>query len=371
VDLKDFKVEVSTIDEIIPHPNADMLNIFKVKGWQVVARTNTYNLGDTILYIPVDSILPEKLEKALFPEDSKIKLNNSRIKAIKIRQFVSQGMIIDLDTICQVYSLSKTDFKLGSDVGSLLNITKYEPPVPKFQMGSIGPANKNKANSNFHVYTKFPRLQNYPLMFKEEDDVVVTEKIHGTNFRAGWVPFEANKWWRKLLKFVGLAPQWQFVYGTHYTQLSDKFLYKGYYEQNVYAKMVSKYKLKNILKKGDVIYGEIYGAGIQKGYTYGLNNDIDLVVFDIMRNGKYLDYEDFEEQAFYGYYLKIPALLFEGKYKDCNLNDLCVGESILSPTQKVREGCMVKPLIESDLLPRKGAKVINPAYLLEDNTEFH
>jgi len=148
-------------------------------------------------------------------------------------------------------------------------------------------------------------------------------------------------------------------------------LYDGFYDKNVYAEIVKKYDLENRIAKGDVIYGEIYGAGIQKGYDYGLKDSRDLVVFDIQRNGKYLDFADFINSVITKYNLPTPPHLFNGKFKDAPIEQLMQGPSILCPQQKVREGCVIKPLVEGTLMPRKGAKVINPEYLLGDNTEFH
>ena len=47
---------------------------------------------------------------------------------------------------------------------------------------------------------------------------------------------------------------------------------------------------KHGLGVGVVLYGEIYGKGIQKGYDYGLD-EIKFVGFDVMENGEYLDNE--------------------------------------------------------------------------------
>lgn len=366
MDLVDFKVELTVIDEVLAHPNADRLSIYKVKGWQVVGGKDSYKVGDSVVYVPVDSVLSEALEAKLFPPGSKITLNNRRVRAIKIRQFISQGMLISPTEV------GVEKMKLGSDVAAIIGVTKYEPPAPAFQnaMGQSGKASKRSTNSHFKVYSKFPRIQNYPTMFKPDEIVVVTEKIHGTNFRAGWVPFEATSLWKKLLKFVGLAPKWQFVYGSHYVQLSEKFLYNGFYDKNVYAEMVKKYDLENRLTKGDVIYGEIYGAGIQKGYDYGLK-ERELIIFDIQRDGKYLNYDEFVKEG-YRYNLPMVPTIFCGEYSDVKLDEVVGGNSILAPTQKVREGVVVKPLVEGDLAPRKGAKVINPEYLLNtENTDFH
>lgn len=364
----DFKVEVVTIDEIIPHPNADKLLIAKTKGWQCIIPKDKFKVGDKAIYFPVDSVLPPELEAALFGVDAKIKLSKGRIKAIKIRQFISQGMLESLDRLSIHHS-----YPIGSDISKEIGVNKYEPPVPEFQgaMGQSSPVSKKKVNPNFAVYTKFPRIQNYPTMFIPEEQVIVTEKIHGTNFRAGWVPYVPTNWFMRLKSWLKLAPKWQFVYGSHYTQLSEKLLYKGFYEKNVYAEIVKKYDLETRIAKGDVVYGEIYGAGIQKGYDYGLKDSRDLVVFDIQRNGKYLSYEAFNETAIYGYKLPVPPIMYEGSFRDLNLDKIVLGDSVLAPSQKVREGVVIKPLVEGDLLPRKGAKVISPEYLLLNNTDYH
>lgn len=373
METSDFKVQVVRIDDIIPHPNADKLLIAKILGWQCVIPKDKFNIGDLAVYIPVDSVLPVELETKLFPPESKIKLSKSRVKAIKIRQFISQGMLETLDNMGYKGPWPAAElYGSGEDLAKDFGITKYEPPVSEFQgaMGQSNPVSKKKQNPHFSVYSKFPRIQNYPNIFAPEEEVVVTEKIHGTNFRAGWVPFVATNWHQRLLKLLRLTPQWQFVYGSHYTQLSDKLLYKGYYEKNVYAEMVKKYDLKNKIRKGDVIYGEIYGAGIQKGYDYGLKDSRDMIVFDIKHNGKYLDFRDFV-WACYDYSLQTPPVLYKGPFSGANLDELVSGSSVLAPTQKVREGVVIKPLIEGDLLPRKGAKVISPEYLLINTTDFH
>lgn len=366
MEFKDFKVEVCVVDEVLPHPNADRLSIYKVKGWQVVGTKEAYAVGSKVIYIPVDSILPADVELVLFPAESKIKLNSSRVRAIKIRQFVSQGMIVAPKTLFPYYEDS--DLVVGKDIAEILGIKKYEPPMPTFQHGFCGTASKK--NPNFPVYTKFPRIQNYTNMFAPNDEVIITEKIHGTNWRCGWVPFAANTWWQKLGKLLRLTPKWQFVYGSHYTQLSNKLLYKGYYAKNYYAEMVKKYALAERLPKGYVVYGEIYGHGIQKNYNYGLKDTRDLVVFDIQCNGVYLDYVNFLEAA-KAMHLNTCPVLFAGKFKYANVEELVQGPSVMAPSQKVREGVMIKPCEEENMLPRKGAKVINPSYLLNDNSEFH
>lgn len=167
-------VEVTQIDEIIPHPNADRLELAKVKGWVCVIPKETYKVGDLCVYIPIDSILPHDLEEKLF-STSKVKLTNSRIRTIKIRGAISQGLVVSIKDL----DLGKV--KLGQDVREKLGITKHEPPEPFI---GVKHTNKNKGtkkqpNPHFVKYTDIENFKNHPNEFVEDELVSVSEKVHG------------------------------------------------------------------------------------------------------------------------------------------------------------------------------------------------
>src|SRR5574338_661405 len=94
-----FKVPYTTILEIMPHANADRLELARVYGFQVVVQKDKYKVGDKVVYCPIDAILPQNLEDNLFPPDSKIKLNNHRVRQIRIRKLASQGMLINTEDL--------------------------------------------------------------------------------------------------------------------------------------------------------------------------------------------------------------------------------------------------------------------------------
>ncbi len=62
---------------------------------------------------------------------------------------------------------------------------------------------KYHQNPNFHVYHKFPNLKNVPELFTEEDEVVITRKMHGTNARYGIVRKKRLSLWDRVRKFFG------------------------------------------------------------------------------------------------------------------------------------------------------------------------
>ena len=91
--MSTLKVEIVKIDKVEHHPNADRLDLLTIKGWQVVAGRDNYEEGDLAIYFPIDSVLPPIVKSRLFPPDSKITLTNNRIRTIKIRGAISQGML--------------------------------------------------------------------------------------------------------------------------------------------------------------------------------------------------------------------------------------------------------------------------------------
>lgn len=379
--MSELKVETKVIEKIDVHPNAEKLEIATIMGWQCIVQKDKFKAGDTIVYIPIDSILPEELEKRIFGPDSKIVLHKHRVKTIKIRGMVSQGLVI-------TYEMAGLDRMLPPevDVTAKLGIKKYEPELPAFQTNMIKGrlASKKEVNPNFHKYTDIGNVKNFVKMFESDEEVVVTEKIHGTNFRAGYVPFVAVTLWEKVKEFFGFAPKFQFVFGSHNVQLQHKMIYDGFYAKNVYAKAVRDYQLDKILGEGEVVYGEIYGDGIQKNYKYGLSDgETKLVIFDIMKDGKYLDWVDFKDTITNlfikgsgisaGKCCEHPPVLFQGKFKDLNIETIVSGDSVMVPEQKVREGAVIKPVVETKGYTgaRKILKAISPEYLMKDNTDFH
>jgi len=270
--MSELKVEIVEIAEINNHPNADRLDLATIKGWQCVAQKGVYKQGDKAIYFPIDSVLPIEIETKIFGPNSKVKLSKSRVKTIKLRGAISQGLITPL----HLFDIPE-DTAIGTDLTKKFKITKYEPP--KRGGGNVCGggvrATKKQTNPHFRKYTSIENFKNYNKVFTPEDDVIVTEKIHGTNFRAGYV--KGYSLWYKIKSFFGFGGANEFVFGSHNVQLQQKMLVKTYYDKNVYAEAVKKYDLKNKIPKNMVIYGEIYGDGIQKNYKSENTNLLCLI----------------------------------------------------------------------------------------------
>lgn len=368
-----FKVCLTTIKDITAHPNAERLEYAWCYGFSVIVQKDRYKVGDEVLYVPVDSILNSKLEAFLFPSDSKIKLNNSRIRQIRIRGSFSQGLLIGKE---DAKEFIKTPLILEKDYAEELGITKYEPPTPSFQ----GPRvlrlrDKSFSNPNFREYNGITNLKWHPDLF-EGEEVVIQEKIHGSLCRSMFAPFVANTLWKKILRFLRLAPKWEYTYGSNRVELTNRKNYKGYYGEDVYGAVLKKVKAFEKLKQGECIYGELYGPGIQKGYTYGLKEH-SFILFDVRvlqpdGTQKWLNPEEAEVYAKERGFDFVPVL-YKGPFSKDIIQQYTSGLSVLCPSEPVREGCVVKSRYNYDQKQSKRAlKSINPDYLNDPtNTDNH
>lgn len=362
-----FKVEVCRIASVANHPNADRLDLITLadKDWVCVTAKGNFKPQDLCVYFPVDSILPIDVENKIFGIDAKVKLNGSRVRTIKLRGAVSQGIAASFKTL----GLTESKYSIGYDMTKMLGVIKYEPPAARCT-NKTAATSKKQTNPHFRKYTGIENAKNYAKLFAEGEDVVVTEKLHGTNFRAGWVPFHASTPWKRFKAWLGVAPKYEFVFGSHNVQLQDKLLYKGYYDKNLYAEAVVKYSLKEKLKPGEVVYGEIIGDGVQKGYTYGCNpGERKLVLFEVMLDGKYID-PIFARKFAEACQLEFVPVIYKGCFIKEKILSLKDGPSVYCPTQKIREGCVVRSIIEQDCyIGRKTLKFISDAYLLANQDE--
>ena len=194
--------------------------------------------------------------------------------------------------------------------------------------------------------------------------VVISEKIHGTTFRAGYVPKNES-----LLPSLGSKQE--FCYGSHRVQLSGRKGKNCWYGEDIYGKIAERYKLAEVIPEDYLLYGEIYGDGIQKNYNYGLKGDIAVVFFALKYKGQYVSWIDFQAFCIARLLPVVPVFYF-GKYSPELKEKHTVGKSFLSPSQKVREGCVIVacPEVNDKRLGRKILKSINAEYLLKDNTDY-
>ena len=87
---------IAKITDIQPIPNADNIEVSTINdGWKVViAKKDNFKIGDEVIYIEIDSKVPE------IPEFEFLKDRKYKVKTIKLRGQYSQGQGAS-DPVCQ------------------------------------------------------------------------------------------------------------------------------------------------------------------------------------------------------------------------------------------------------------------------------
>lgn len=355
---------VSEITEMKGIVGADNIELAVVGGWNCIVKKGVHFLGERVVCATTDAIIPEKLSDELGVTN--YLRNGGRVRTVKLRGVYSECLIIPKHKLAD-----PAKYSLGDDVMDALKIYKYEPPVKMVQLAS-GRKIRYQDNPHFHVYYKFPNLKNVPDMFNENDTVEITRKIHGTNARYGIVKKNKLSIWDKIRKFVGLTDKWidyEFVVGSHNVEKGSDS--NGFYDTNVWYDIEKKYDIKKKLwdyvklwddveiGDGITLYGEIYGAGIQKGYDYGLDS-IEFVGFDVKETGEYLS--PINSKLMFVDILKLPyvPILHFGNWSK-EIQDKFVFGNCIDGTKIPHEGIVIKYHTGER---QKVAKVINPDYLI-------
>ena len=128
---------VERIMDIKSASNSDNLEIAYIKGWQVVIRKKEFNINDLVAYFEIDSLIPRTSITSFLFKDKKEDVSDARLKTAKLRGNLSQGLALSLSQIETFYKemtgqdFDKSLFTEGTDLTEILNIKKYEPPVPE------------------------------------------------------------------------------------------------------------------------------------------------------------------------------------------------------------------------------------------------
>ena len=129
---------IQRITDIQPIEGADAIEVASVLGWKVVVKKGEYQVGDLAVYMEIDSVPPDEEQYRFLWKFAEQRPNNFRIKTIKLRGQISQGILFPLDLATRTYAMlmqpidqMADEFLIGTDLTELLGITKYEPPLPK------------------------------------------------------------------------------------------------------------------------------------------------------------------------------------------------------------------------------------------------
>ena len=348
---------ISKVNKIEPIEGADKIELVTVDGWTSVTTKGQHSINDLVICVTTDAVIPEDL--ATKWNVINYLRNKSRVRTVKLRGVYSECILM----------ASNNKYKEGQDLMDELSIFKYEPPIKNVQLAS-GKVIKYRVNPQFQIYYKFPNQKNTPNMFNETNDVVITRKIHGTNARYGIVKKSKLSIIDRVKKLFG--NKWigyEYVYGSHNVEKGSDS--QGFYSTDVWSDIAERYSIKDALWNyvkfnfnpnnfglGIVIYGEIFGEGIQENYDYGFKEH-KLESFDIQLDGKYLTDNEFQILNDELCICDTVEYLYTGKWSK-EIQDKFVFNNFIEGAKIPHEGVVVK---ENTGLRQRISKVINPEYL--------
>ena len=382
--MAEFKAEVVKL-LIEEHPNADALELAVIGDYKAIVVKNQFRSGDLAVYIPEQSIVPAWLIAEMGLEGRLAGKQQNRVKAIKLRQALSQGLVVPLivdigpsgETFVTLeYMKDGTlvyEFNLeeGDDVTELLGITKWEPKIPTSMNGKCW----NAMGKTIHF--DIENFKRYPDILQDGEEVVFTEKLHGT-----WCCF-GKSGDDYIVTSKGLSDR-----GLAFTLDEDN-------ERNLYCRQFLKFGGKEMLdamtSTGDCyILGEIFGAGVQD-LRYGMTAPT-FRIFDVYMgnpNGRgvggngYVNYGGLRDvvmaidrQTSNDVHVEMVPILYRGPFSKEVMEEYTDGmETVSGKGENVREGIVIHPVAERDHpdIGRVILKSVSEDYLLRKGnvTEFN
>ena len=267
-DIKRKLASIQRVDKIRPIPGADNIVCATVLGWDLVTQKTNFKEGDLCVFFEVDSFLPvreefEFLRKGCFKSTKNLG-DGFRLRTIKLRGQISQGLILPLTAFEKFFSIGDQllvstetfepiPIEPGQDLTDYLKVQKYEKPIPAQLQGRI--------RGNFPMFipkTDQERAQNLveKLRYKLADRFESTLKLDGSSMT---VYFNNND--------IGVC--------SRNLDLKDE-------DDNTFWKVAKEEGLIDTLVKGGrnlALQGELMGPGVQ-GNRENLSKHV-FYLFDI------------------------------------------------------------------------------------------
>ena len=282
---------IQKVIKLTPINGADKIETATVLGWEVVVKKDEYKIGELCAYVQIDTIVPE------LPEYEFLRSRKFRVRTIKLRMQISQGLILPTPS---------GNWKEGDDVTEILRIKKYEkidnnperyekPRVPKVWYKKwfylfkynflfkvfprLKPLSRSPFPKNLVSITDEERIQNMPQVLNQYagKNFVVSYKLDGSSIT---------------IIHSRVFGKSKFRLCSRKFELHDKKndWYKVFTETKFEEEVI---KLVNYFKTDDII---VQGEAIGKfnGNHHNLRGD-EIRLFNIYVNGKRINQKVFVE----------------------------------------------------------------------------
>ena len=327
---------IQEIKEIRPIEGRDRIELAKVAGWWSIVRKDEFKVGDPVVFIEIDSIIPRKpWSEFLFKNDKQ----ETIIRTYKVGGAISQGLCLPISILPN--NVLKT---FGFDVSTIIGASHYERPDSVSMGGNV--------------------VGQRPAYTPKTDETQAQSRI-------GCIDELRGKEAYITVKCDGTSSTSSFKNG-RLDLCSRSQSYKLDDNDNLYVKVPKKYKIDQILddlKLNVAIQGEICGPGVQ-GNRLGLNQH-QLFVFDVY---------DIEEQKYWGWHraknfcdqhglTTVPLIEIVQCFDYSFEQLLAMTNRKYEGTNNLCEGIVVRsaePCYSRALEGRMSFKILNAAFLIKN-----
>lgn len=328
-------VEAVTVEHVRPHSNADRLEVAVVRGAPVVVGKGAFQKGDMAAYFPPNTLIPpwmanklgvtKYLKHAVYDESDQ-GASQCRVAGCRLRGEPSFGFLAKIDDVIN----DSVSIYEGMDLGKTFGAKKYTPPLRVTQ------SRLDSEHPLFHRYCEIENYYRYRNAIPHGTEVRITEKIHGSNCRVGAV-FQDGEW-------LDMA-------GSHRVRRKrpepgTTCIYWEPLDIPGVRKLVDS--SKTVAQSAVVVFGEIFGPGIQD-MDYGIpSGKRGFRVFDISIDGQYKSWDSVQETCDYFGVETVP-LLYRGPFSAELVEQLTYGPTTVGQPRcdfKGREGVVITPVIE-------------------------
>jgi RNA ligase (TIGR02306 family) len=169
---------IQIIKSLEPIVGADKIELCKFNDvcWQSVVKKEEFKVGQKVIYVSIDTILPDGAAWAQFLKDKKLVDEPIRLRTCRLRGALSQGLVLPLTVLPQLNGEPYLGFCDETDISEILGIIKYEKPLPPDM----------SARGNFPAFlrkTDEERLQGFPLLLDEirDKEIYISLKMDGSS----------------------------------------------------------------------------------------------------------------------------------------------------------------------------------------------
>lgn len=192
--------------------------------------------------------------------------NNRRVKALRMRGHVSNALLMPLSSLAYT-GADLSQLKDGDSFDTLNGHEVCRKYVVKQKHGQ-NPA-KSKVEKAFKrvdakLFPEHLETDQYwrnKHLLKNDREVVVTQKLHGTSWRGGNVPVKRQKkWHEKLLNKVFKTPDYEYavVFGSRKViKDPNNPRQNHFYDNDIWTEYGQK--VGDLIPEGYIVYGELVG----------------------------------------------------------------------------------------------------------------